>query len=469
MNGMKILIDDIEIGARFRKDFGDLNELALSINSHGQLQPIIVSQKPDGKFQLVAGERRLQAHKMLKRTEIDAVFRSDLTELEKVTLELEENLQRKAFEWPEEVAIKRQIDQLQREAHGEGHGRSRGSWTLQDTADLIGQSKSTVAADVELAKGVEIFPELKKEPNKKAAYKKLKSLLEEEMRKRLAARQKVSGSLTILSDKVYQGDCIEVMKKMPTGTIHLVVTDPPYGIDYDQLVDSDNSAGYTMFEDSRMESLDMIDLMLQQMERVMATDSSIYIFFGITLYTEMLKLMSKYFQVDPMPLIWYKQNLGGGRVTIPEIYQARSYEAILYGRKGNRALVKQGQPNVLAFDVVTPKSKIHPTEKPTALLRELIERSSLQGETVLDACAGSGSTLFAARQIGRDFIGIEKTEHYYNAICQRLTINSPKPGMQSDSSEEQSTEEISRESSEIRTLKEQKTVLQNMLTDLGDD
>lgn len=462
---MKILIDDIDVGERFRKEFGDLNELAISINTHGQLQPIIVTRKEGDRFHLVAGERRLRAHQILKKTEIDATLQEELTDLQRVTIELEENLQRKNFDWPEEVEIKAKIDALQREAHGENSlGRSKGKWTVADTANLVGQSKSLVAMDIELAKGMELFPELREEPNKKSAYKKLKTKIEEELRKRLAARQNAKGSLKPISTKVFHGDCVEVLPTLPAGSVNLVITDPPYGIQFDDLVDADNSAGYTMFADGKMESLDMIDLMLQQMDRVMATNSSIYLFFSITLYTPILKLMAKYFDVDPMPLIWYKQNLGGGRVTIPELYQARSYEVIMYGRKGDRALIKQGQPNVLAYDVVTPKSKIHPTEKPTALLRDLIERSSMQGEVILDACAGSGSTLFAAKQIGRDFIGIEKTEHYYNAICQRLTIGA-QPGMSSQSSEEPEAPEVA----EVRTLEEQKETLRGLLAEMGDD
>ncbi len=63
---------------------------------------------------------------------------------------------------------------------------------------------------------------------------------------------------------------------------------------------------------------------------------------------------------------------------------------------------------------------LHPTQKPVELLEYLIKTYTLPGETVLDNCAGSGSSLLAARNLGRHFIGVEREKKYYDVILERL-------------------------------------------------
>jgi ParB family chromosome partitioning protein len=96
---MKVEIGKIHVGVRMRADYGDIDDLANSMSRLGQLQPIIL----DGDGDLVAGERRLKAAMMLGWREIEAVHMADLDEIGRKEVELEENLRRKEFTWPEEV------------------------------------------------------------------------------------------------------------------------------------------------------------------------------------------------------------------------------------------------------------------------------------------------------------------------------------------------------------------------------
>ena len=66
-------------------------------------------------------------------------------------------------------------------------------------------------------------------------------------------------------------------------------------------------------------------------------------------------------------------------------------------------------------------NRVHPTQKPLALMRYLVATYSNEGETILDPFCGSGSTLVAAKQAGRHYIGIEKDEHYADTTKTRLT------------------------------------------------
>ena len=84
--------------------------------------------------------------------------------------------------------------------------------------------------------------------------------------------------------------------------------------------------------------------------------------------------------------------------------------------------------NILEFNVDKGKSKIHPTQKPVALLEYLIKTYTNKGETVLDNCMGSGSTGVACVNANRKFIGIELDEKYYDISCDRIkeAINEKK-------------------------------------------
>jgi ParB family chromosome partitioning protein len=90
---MLIPIKDIKIKKRVRKDLGDLSALKESLKLYGLMNPITLNKK----YELIAGERRLQAAKQLGWTTINANIIDNLSEIEQLEMELEENNQRKEF------------------------------------------------------------------------------------------------------------------------------------------------------------------------------------------------------------------------------------------------------------------------------------------------------------------------------------------------------------------------------------
>jgi DNA modification methylase len=76
--------------------------------------------------------------------------------------------------------------------------------------------------------------------------------------------------------------------------------------------------------------------------------------------------------------------------------------------------------SVLRFDAVDPKTRIHPTQKPLALMEYLVQTYTRPGETVLDWAMGSGTTLVAAKLCGRRAVGIEINEEYCQKAVERL-------------------------------------------------
>ena len=76
--------------------------------------------------------------------------------------------------------------------------------------------------------------------------------------------------------------------------------------------------------------------------------------------------------------------------------------------------------SVLPFPVISPTDVVHPTQKPVALMEYLVRTYTNPGDLVLDNCMGSGTTGVAAVQMGRDFIGVEREERYFDIACRRI-------------------------------------------------
>lgn len=105
---MFVNIKDIKVKKRVRKDLGDLQPLMDSLRTYGLLNPISINSK----FQLIAGERRLEAAKALGWTKINAIMIDSLDEIGQLELEMEENNQRKPFTEEELIEGYRRLDKM---------------------------------------------------------------------------------------------------------------------------------------------------------------------------------------------------------------------------------------------------------------------------------------------------------------------------------------------------------------------
>ena len=171
------------------------------------------------------------------------------------------------------------------------------------------------------------------------------------------------------------------------------------------------------FEDGDFETFDLLDKAIAQMFRLLKMDRHMYMFCGIDKVPTVKVLLEKHgFEVHHLPLIWDK---GSGSYPSQSTSYVHSYEAFLHISKGGRKL--NGTPrDVFPVKRVPPSKKIHPTEKPTELLRDLISLSSHPGEMVLDPFAGSGAVIVAAKETQRQAVGIELDDTFYTKICSRL-------------------------------------------------
>ena len=240
-----------------------------------------------------------------------------------------------------------------------------------------------------------------------------------------------------------KGDCLEIMKGIPDGSIDAIITDPPYGTTackWDSVID--------------------FDLMWEQLNRIIKPNGAI-VLFGSEPFSSALRMSNiKNYKYD---WVWEKSMPTGmatssfmpmkyheiisvfvnkGKPTFNKILAERNKSGLgraKYKMQGSSHLsnhvnmVKQNPTQynptkvnpktVLKFKSVpnTPKgSKLHSTQKPVALMEYLIKTYTNENETVLDFTMGSGSTGVAAKNLNRKFIGIEQDEKYFDIATERI-------------------------------------------------
>jgi ParB/RepB/Spo0J family partition protein len=160
---MDVPISDIRVGDRIREDLGDLSSLQISIEIHGQVQPIIIqkSQTKDGMYELIDGERRLQVAKRMGLKEIHCRLFESLKDDDKAELELELCIRRKQLTYAEEArAVKRVVENKKRQNMAGGLGKFGSRVKNKDIAETLGMSPATLSKNLTIAKALEDHPQI---------------------------------------------------------------------------------------------------------------------------------------------------------------------------------------------------------------------------------------------------------------------------------------------------------------------
>jgi adenine-specific DNA-methyltransferase len=207
------------------------------------------------------------------------------------------------------------------------------------------------------------------------------------------------------ANTVLQGDCLNVMRQLRSGSVDFVLTDPPYLAHYrsrdGRTVANDNNAAW-------------LKPAFADIFRVLCRDSFCVSFYG-------------WHQADKFIAAWREAGFRlAGHLTFTKRYP--STERFLRYHHENAYLLAKGNPpppSERIPDVLEWKysgNKLHPTQKPLCVLTPLVQSFSRPGDVVLDPFCGSGSTLLAAKLQGRQFIGIELDPKYCEIACDRLRL-----------------------------------------------
>ena len=237
-----------------------------------------------------------------------------------------------------------------------------------------------------------------------------------------------------------QGDCLEVMKTIPDGSIDAIITDPPYGTTackWDSVID--------------------FDLMWEQLNRIIKPNGAI-VLFGSEPFSSRLRISN----INNYKYDWIWDKRRASNPMLGKIMPRKTHENIsVFGLgkvnyypqktlKSEETLKRIGRNKTVTIinsshikhKLVVDKSKTayprsiqyfkkennnqyvkhiyHPTQKPIALMEYLIKTYTNENETVLDFTMGGGSTMVACLNTNRNGIGIELDENYFNISKQRV-------------------------------------------------
>lgn len=231
-----------------------------------------------------------------------------------------------------------------------------------------------------------------------------------------------------------QGDCLEHMKETPDGSVDMVLTDPPYGT-----------------TQCKWDSIIPLEPMWEQLKRIIKPNGAI-VMTAQTPFDKVLGCsnlpMLKYEWVWEKPsatghlnskkmplkaheniLIFYKElptynpQITYGHKPTNNYTKKHDSDGECYGRTksvsggGNTSRYPR---SIQVFSSDKQKLRLHPTQKPVALMEYLIKTYTNEGDTVLDFTMGSGTTGVACRNLGRNFIGIELDRDYFNVAFSRI-------------------------------------------------
>jgi len=406
---------------RVRKEFDPklLKDLADGYKRVGQCQPGVCLANPDGTVTLVVGERRLRAA-VLANVEYRFTLREETDPLIIREIEIRENIDRVNLNWREDVFAKDELHRVLEDMKA----RLGGSQSIRETAKELGGSFGNLAEDLELAKFARAIPEVAAAKNKtdaKAIIKRYKGALlretllsaakdsaVESLARTEAAPEKATFAFPSDAPKPIEEDVkiLEYDKRTLLGkmedhleqfhdeSVHIFFWDPPWGENYDTV--SKKNLEQEEYDDSKERVLEDFPGWLDLIFRKSAKDSHLYLKFGIRNFEYIYAQLERAgFSTNKMPIIWYKQ--GSHRTRNPEIWPGRSYEAIAFGRKGNKPLIWKGAPDVVLTQAPTPSMKEnHPSAMHPDLCLNILKRSAQPGDTVVDPMCGSGMLGVAA-------------------------------------------------------------------------
>lgn len=202
---------------------------------------------------------------------------------------------------------------------------------------------------------------------------------------------------------------LELMKRLENNSIDLLLTDPPFGMDF--------QSNYRKVKHEKIEGdsdLSWFPEWIMEIKRIMKEDAHLYIFCSWHKVEVFKTEIEKYFNVKNI-LIWEKNNTGMGDLTGD---YAPKYEMVIFCSNGNKKLKGNRDSNIIKAKKTG--NEFHPTQKPVNLMEYFIEKSTNKNDLVMDCFSGSASTAIACYNTDRNFIGCELNQEFYKNSMVRL-------------------------------------------------
>ena len=215
----------------------------------------------------------------------------------------------------------------------------------------------------------------------------------------------------IQPNTVITGDSLTILRSMEAESVDMVITDPPYGIDY-QSNRKEKDRRLAKISNDKAPFIWWI----YDAARVVKSRGGVLCFARWDVQQVFVDALELAGLTVKSVIVWDRQAHGMGDL---KASFAPRYDVIIFAVKGRFEFPGKRPDNVIACPKVGNAALIHPNEKPVALLERLIEATTEPGALILDPFAGSGSTLAAAAKTGRQYIGIELDPKYSQIAADR--------------------------------------------------
>jgi len=446
----------VVVGERYRKDYGDVTELAESIREVGLIQPIVIDENRN----LIAGGRRFAAMTtILKWTEVPCVLaETQNSELKLRRMELEENVKRKEMSWKERVVAIANIHRLYQE---QAIAESGDIWSMKATGKLLGISVGNVQYCVVLAKmladpnhpvqkaesltdALKVLIQLKEDAAKREEAEIIGQVtgvipthLASDVRTPLpeAVQKNVKLSLDAIAEgkpadslqekltlpvstMFHHKNCIDFMSSLSEPEFDHIITDPPYAIDMSNLAQQNTG----MSDISRIEAthdvkqnLELFTLMWPLFYKSLRPGGYCIVWIDQMLWQTHYDLaVSAGFKVQRWPLVWVKTHRCMNQAA--QFNFTKATEIAIVCRKGESTLVAPQPVNYWIGGNDASKDS-HPFAKPASLWQWCANAVAIKGQKVFDPFMGVGSCPSALAAIGLNPHGCEvDKDHYSRAL-----------------------------------------------------
>lgn len=408
-NTIFIPIELIKIGLRAREEKGDIEGLAEKIKEKGLIQPITISQD----YELIAGERRLLAHKHLGLERIEAIIRPTKDKIDAAEVELIENIARKDMTWQEIAKGEKALFEMK---------AKKGKWTQRDQADYLKESQASTWRYIKMAEAIEMIPDLAEAKDFNEAWKDYKKLEEGLVTQALSAKTPVNikQAAKWASDHYHVGDAFLGMQGIKDGLVHFAEIDPPYAVDLDVRKSRNTKSNMDEYNEvDPDEYINFYERTAAEVFRILRPDSFAIFWFGWDWYSDVREIIQGAgFKIPTIPAIWTKGS--SGQTASPDTTLGSCHEPFWLARKGKPKLAKPGRSNVFDFSPIPAAKKIHPTERPLEMMKEILATTCFPGSSIIVPFLGSGVTLRAAYQQGHTGFGWDLSEENKRKFLRRV-------------------------------------------------
>jgi DNA modification methylase len=422
---MHIYLNQIYTENRIREDVkGTKEEWKLFTNSfkiHGQLQPIKVEQN-NGKFRLIAGERRLTAITELNEEgvaipglqpgTIEVTFGDPVPLHKQLMQEFAENNDRKDFTYVERAKFIRKFHEMMQLEYGQD------AWSQELTARTLNLSAASISHYLRVEQAVREDPSIAKAGTLDAAVKRMK--VQERIKERRGAVEKEDKTAIIRASSIlHKGDAREWITTIEDNSIDFVNFDPPWGND----ISFKSQENHESFDDSTEYAHELMHALFPHIFRILKDNRFCAFWFGAQQAETMAEIAVLHgfnLQFTHTPCIWYKPDKVADQNRNPEKQLIEAYETFYLLRKGDPIFHERFTHNVFAYERVPLGSIIHPTEKPVSVCDTILRLCTVPGEKVVDPTAGSSAMLDAALRANRKPRGCELSDRFHERGLVRL-------------------------------------------------